>query len=155
MVCRSHMSRAIYQLNCFGQEPLTKGILLVTRWRMLLQAGRPPSVSLSKARLDTPRKLTSFADRCFCGSLPSRVLLPNTFPTQSLLCRCGPLLPPDPCPRKRKHTMEERIRELRVALHTLLAGFHQVKAQEFGQLGPEPRSAATQCCFCQHYGRVW
>ena len=30
-----------------------------------------------------------------------------------------PLLPPDPCPRKRKHTMEERIRELSQAGHTL------------------------------------
>ena len=86
-VCLSGMSRAIYQLNCFGQERSTQGILWATRWRMLLQAGRPPSVNLLRARLDTSRKQTSSADKCFCVSLPSRVLLPNTFPSLSLWCR--------------------------------------------------------------------
>ena len=54
-VCRSDMSRVIYQLNCFGQEPSTQWILLTSRWWMLLQAGRPPSVNLLRARLKTDK----------------------------------------------------------------------------------------------------
>ena len=86
-VWSSVMSRATYQLNCFGQEQSTQETLWATRSRTSFQAKRLLNATPLMVRFETSRTLTSSTGKFFCGSQPSRVRLLNTHLTLGLLAQ--------------------------------------------------------------------